>query len=352
MTLRIADGYEQYGTSIANLPRFYVANGGWTQMVTGRDGGTGKAVRLYASIGVDGYLTVPMDNLSEFYTGVAYYCEEINQNLNDAEWWQFRDNTTIHLSLTLTADGQLQVYRGPVYSNLLATSGAKRLRQDIWYYIECHFQIADSTTVECQVRVNEEVWITIPLGTDTRNGANAYCTNMQFNANGSQTGFYIDDLYLCDTTGPYNTSFLGDMRVVPAFPNGNGDYSDFIGKDGDSTDNYLQVDETTPDLDTSYVQSSTLNQKDNYNFDDLVVTPIEIFGAVVYVLATKTDSGSRIGRHLYTSAAGTDVEGSDFYASQGAWQYFTQVWERHPVNKFEWTETTINAFKAGYKVSG
>ena len=66
--------------------------------------------------------------------------------------------------------------------------------------------------------------------------------------NGATTANYdYDDLYICDGTtvpGEPVNDFLGDVRVDTLYPNGNGNSSQWVGQDANSTDNYLNVDDT------------------------------------------------------------------------------------------------------------
>ena len=75
----------------------------------------------------------------------------------------------------------------------------------------------------------------------------------------------FDDVYLMAGTGD---EFLGDCTVATLLPTGNGFVNQFVGSDGNSTDNYLLVDEQPPSS-TDYVGSATTGQQDLYTLTNL-----------------------------------------------------------------------------------
>ena len=188
----------------------------------------------------------------------------------------------------------LEVKRGPT---VLATS-PKALKINRWYYVELQVFIDDSNG-SYDLRVNEET-ILSGSNVDTKHSALSTCDQICFSA-GYATGFnncYIQDIYLLDNNGTFNNSFLGDIRVDCLYPNGNGSSSQFIGSDGNSTDNYLLVNEATLNEDTSYVESSTVNDIDLYQMDSMSSSPLDsnsIYGVQAVNVTKKDDAGARDG---------------------------------------------------------
>lgn len=65
---------------------------------------------------------------------------------------------------------------------------------------------------------------------------------------------YIDDFYVDDTTGETSPSIVvPDHRFRLMLVRGNGYSSEWVGNDGDSIDNYLNINETPSDQDLSYL---------------------------------------------------------------------------------------------------
>ena len=257
----------------------------------------------------------------------------------------FGDSTLEQVSVELDGSNRLTVERG---ATLLATS-EKALLFGKGYFIEIKWSIANSIGADSfVVRVNGETWITLDAATDTQARASNNMDLIQLE--GAVGTCYFDDLYILDLTGPAPTNdFLGDCRVVCLDPDGNGTTSDFVGSDSNSVDNYLHVDETAPDDDTSYVESSTVNHEDLYTFDNLAVTPDTIFGVQTQAVVKKDDAGARTGK-LLARVGGTTYEGAAFSPSEGAYLNVTEIWELNPDDSAAWEEADVNGAEFGIKV--
>lgn len=91
------------------------------------------------------------------------------------------------------------------------------------------------------------------------------------NAEAQTTGnWFFDDMAVNDNTGSSQTSYPSTGEQFIMAVDGDSGTPQWTGSDADSIDNYLLMDEVTPDDVTTYVQSNTLNQVDNYT---LVATP-------------------------------------------------------------------------------
>jgi hypothetical protein len=145
-----------------------------------------------------------------------------------------------------------------------------------------------------------------------------------------------------------NTDFLGDVRVQALLPTGNGNSSQLVGSDGNSTDNYLLVDEVPPNEDTDYVESATVNDKDTYVFGNLTPTTGTVFGVQIVAEARKTDAGVRsfksVARLSATEADGPDTTLSTTYA------FYMDKRDTKPGGG-SWTITNVNDAEFGVKVT-
>lgn len=173
---------------------------------------------------------------------------------------------TEHVRLKLTA-GTLEALRGGASGTQLFSvasfceTGASAVTP---FYLELKVTLADSGGT-VTVHKNGALFTGATFTGDTKNGG----TNATLDAfaigshsNGPNNTHY-EDLYVCNGAGSTNNDLLGDVSVYTVFPNGNGNSSQWTGSDGNSTDNYLLVDENPPSM-TDYVTSSTLNHVDTY----------------------------------------------------------------------------------------
>jgi hypothetical protein len=75
---------------------------------------------------------------------------------------------------------------------------------------------------------------------------------------------------------------------------GNGDFSQLVGSDADSTNNYLLVNEAGAPVTTSYVESDTVGQRDFYAMGD--IDPVQRHRAGVQVSAYCNNPDGGAGR--------------------------------------------------------
>lgn len=255
------------------------------------------------------------------------------------------DASTLQLDVRLNPDGTLSVTRNAT----VLTTSVFALATGTTYYIELKATINNSGSYE--LRVNGAN-VTSGSGVDTQNTANA--TANQIRIGNSSTGagnanIDYDDLYVCDGTGAANNNFLGDVRVDCLFTNNNGNSSQLVGSDGNSTDNYLLVDEAAPNDDTDYVESSTVGNKDTYAFGNLSHTPASVFGLQIAMAAKKDDAGARSIQSVIRSSA-TELDGTANPLAT-TYTYYLQISETDPNTSAAWTGTNVNAAEFGVKVA-
>lgn len=253
------------------------------------------------------------------------------------------DTGTQHVTLVIDTAGRLVATRA---GTTLGT-GTIIMSSGFYYYIEVKVTISDAAGVVV-TRINEVVDLNLS-SQDTRNGASASVNQFRFwQGDGSHVGIY-DDLYICDTSGGSPTNdFLGDVRVEALFPNGNGNSSQFVGSDSNSTDNYLLVDESTPNGDTDYVESLTVGNKDTYAFGNMTPTTGAVYGVQTLPYARKTDAGTRSIASV-ARLAGTEVD-STSHALPSSYQYQRDIYETKPGGG-AWSVSDVNSAEFGPKVT-
>lgn len=255
----------------------------------------------------------------------------------------FRDGASAQCEVRTNSSNRLYVARN---GTTLGT-GTTTLQTGVWYYVEFKVVIHDSTGVAV-VKLNETTEINLS-GVDTRN-AGTTCDTFQLGDRGSFGGTITwDDLYVLDGTGSSPTNdFLGDVRVQALSPNANGNTSNLVGSDGNSTDNYLLVDESTPNGDTDYVEAAAVGDKDTYNYGALTPTTGSVYGIQILPYARKTDAGTRkiatVARH-----SGTEEDSADLILGS-SYTYLPNIRETKPGGG-AWSISDINAAEFGVKVT-
>lgn len=255
----------------------------------------------------------------------------------------FLESGTVHVDLRNDAGGHLQLTRN---GTVLGT-GATSLSTGVNYYIEVKVTISDTVGV-AEIKINGVAELTLS-SQDTRNGGSGVINQLKLGNFANYVVKYFDDLYVCDTSGSTNNTYLGDVRIESLFPNGNGNYSQFTGSDGNSVDNYLLVDETTPNEDTDYVEDSNVNDIDTYAYTDVTPTTGSVYGVQILPRARKTDAGSRSIRTV-ARLSGTDAVDSSDIALSTSYVYLPVIRETKPGGG-SWTLTDVNNSEFGTKLT-
>lgn len=337
MTLRFIDSFDHYATADLGLKYNDVSSG----LIS-----AGNGRRSTASLRFNGSSSTvakTLDAQATWIVGFAFRVTSLPGG--DTTFLIFRDAGTTQCDVRLRSDGTLRVTRN---GTALATS-SNAILANTTYYIETKAVINDTTgSMEVRVNGSSSGWISI-TGQDTKNTANASANVIALTGAINASSTDMDDLYICDGQGSVNNDFLGDVRVDCYLPDGNGNSSQLVGSDSNSTDNYLLVDEAAQNGDTDYVQSATVNNKDTYAFANMAHTPSSIFGTQLNMIAKKDDGGTRSICSVCRSG-GADYDG-DSQVMGTSYSDYRQVREVDPATSAAWTRSDLNSAEFGVKVS-
>lgn len=265
--------------------------------------------------------------------------------------------TTSEIGVSFCADGGAVQHANVVRNNSTGLLEARRgatvvatgttvLSAGTWYFIEMQATIADSGGT-IKVRLNGASTNEIDFTGDTKNAGTSTLIDA-IRLENRTTNNRVDNLYVLNSTGTTNTTFLGAVRVHTLAPNGNGATSQFTGSDGNQTDNYQLVDEL-PYSTVDYVASSTSGQRDTYILDDLPAGYHQIMGLQSNVTSLKDTAGSRSLKSAIRS------NGSVYYGISRPLginaQTHSDVFESSPVTSLVWTSAEVNNLEGGMEVA-
>lgn len=258
-----------------------------------------------------------------------------------------QSGTTAQVELRVSATRALTVTRN---GTLLATS-TTILSTGVWYYVELKISISDTAGVVAMQINGASETLTFVTGNatnqDTRNGTPTTVDTVKFQGAGAQI-ITIDDLYVIDTTtgsAPAN-DFLGDCRVEAMLPSTAGNYAQWTPL---SSTNVSNVDESSPDGDTSYNSSSTANQIDSFNYTNITPSSATIYGIQYALSARKDDAGTRTIAPLSRQSS-TDYASATTHNLSTSYAYYVQVKEQNPATSAAWTVSDVNSnSEFGYK---
>jgi hypothetical protein len=292
-------------------------------------------------------------NLASGVIGVAFktatHLTTYNRNLIVL----FDTTSNVQMGLKANADGTLSVYRTS-HSNILGTS-TFALLPNTWYYIELKWKISDSISAnDVIVYIDGTDVLNLAATTDTKNTANAYATHYAFGGDtpttttGTNAISFFDDHYLIDLTGSVNNAPLGPVRIQTLSPSANGNTSQFTGSDGNTVNNFQQVDDI-PLNTADYNDGTTSGNKDTYGYTDTVAATTTIKGLTINSVVTKTDTDPR-GVKPVVRHSGTDYDGTELLLSASTVNN-QQVYETNPGTSSGWTKSDVDAAEFGLKVS-
>jgi hypothetical protein len=288
--------------------------------------------------------TIPAS--SKVIIGSGVQCNTAGQ---PSYYWTFYGDAgaTAHITVHRNSSGFLEIRRGTTAGTLLAT-GTTSIPINVWAYVEVSATISD-TVGEVHVRLNGISTDEVSYTGDTKNGGTASTIDkVQFGTASGSNNIYFTDIYICDDTGSApNNTFLGDVTVRTLAPNGNGNSSQLLGSDGNSTDNYLLVDEK-PFSSVDYAGSGTTGQKDTYALDNLPASATSVYGVQVNANILKSDASASQSRIVIRSG-GTDYGGTTRALSTSAITY-TETYNQNPNTSASWTAANVNGLEAGMEV--
>ena len=243
-----------------------------------------------------------------------------------------------------SSSGAIEIRRGNSGGTLLASSTIVT-PASAWFYLEISVTISD-TIGEVHVRLDGSTTDIVSYTGDTKNGGTA-STIDRISITTITNATQVTDFYLLNDSGSTNNTFLGDVAVRALSPNGNGNASQLVGSDGNSTDNYLLVDEK-PFSGTDYTGSPTTGQKDTYTVADLPAYTSTVYGVQVTANMLKSDAGASQSRTVIRTG-GTDYGGTTQVLSTSAATY-SELYEQNPNTSNAWTTGEVNGLEAGMEV--
>lgn len=225
----------------------------------------------------------------------------------------------------------------------------------VWYYGKVRFLIHDSAgEVEFLLSggaFGTDTSIISLTGLDTRNGGvgdfdRVFWGNVVATGGGALITSRYQDFAVCDTTGaaPMN-DFHAEGRILVPGITGNGDVNDWTASP--AVANYLNVDETPNDGNTTYNHTDTVNDEDLFTHAG-VGSPSTVYGVKVSSMMAKDTAGTDNVRSIIKTG-GTVYEGPSIAVIGSTYAKVPALWEDNPGTTNPFTSTEVNAMQVGYK---
>jgi hypothetical protein len=338
MALLFVDGFDHYQS--ADFLRKWSGSNTSFQTISTTLGRRGGGCMLYP------YNTFKNlnSNYSTLIAGFGFYIGAFPTGANQpVALLSFSNGADPRVWMGASSAGELVVHNQG--NTVLGKTRPNVVQAGAWAYIEMK-AVGGTSTGAVEVRVNGVTELTLTnVNTGTTTFASigfALYTGILFTTSSS---LRIDDVYVCDTSGATNNDFLGDCRVDAYYPTSEGTTQSWTPTP--SGTHYTTVDEV-PVSTTDYVEAVTANAVELFGFNDLVNTPLSIFGVQVNSCARKTDAGSRAINNT-ARVAGANYYGPDLTLSDTT-NYRLSVFGTNPATSAAWSKDEINATEFGVRL--
>ncbi len=325
-----------YSTAAQAASGLWTAFGGTIHTSGLPAGNIGSTAASFGPSG--GAITVP--SAAGPYT-VGFRFVSTSAYTNDQEICHLSDaSNNSQVTFLSNSGGTITAKRGSGNGTTLGVSSGTNLLQNVWQYIE--FQVTVSATVgTVAIRINGATVLNL-TGVNTLGGGGAAVIG-KISIGSNLTNFF-QDLYIADSTGSYNNTFLGDVHVSVFNPTSNGTYTAYT-PNGAAT-LWQSVSASTPADSTVFASDSTPGDRMSVNLASSSVTGT-IAGVVNVGRMKKTDSGTRTSALTVTNNS-VDSIGSTISLGT-SFAYFTQVQETDPNTGVPWTNSGFNTTQVGVK---
>lgn len=280
--------------------------------------------------------------ITEAYYRAAFYW---TGSQNTAHFY-IHNGTQQLLSLTGVNGGLQAVTINNLATSIGTTSGAPN--NATWTVVEVYFKCVNAS--DGRVIIKFDGVTVLDWTGNTNPSAYAAPSWMAFDS-GKQAGIIVvvDDLAVNDTAGSVNNSWAGDGTIALILPNANGDSSQWVGSDGNSTDNYLLVDDNPANDATDYVSTTLSSQKDLYN---LASMPALAAGGTIitvqpFFIGLRMDAGVVTALQPGIKSGTTESWGTAQNLTTAYAAYRGTIHETDPNTGAAWTEAAVNALQAG-----
>lgn len=278
---------------------------------------------------------------------IGFDFRRVSSTAGESIFLYLREGSTVHLYASATETGVINVYRGD--GTLLGSTTAGAILEDTFGFVELEAGI-DNAAGFAVLSVNGEELLTITAA-DTRNGGTLgevdqvllACSSPGFPLTSNLHDF--DHVYVLDDNGaaPLNAK-LGPIRVDILYPTSNSGTPGFTPSAGT---NYQNVDDTTPDDDATYNQTTTPGAEDRFGITDLPSASSSIFATQLRTVAKRSDAGL-IDVIPAIVSSGTQADGVT-QALGSSYIEYTDLFLQNPDGDIPWDDAAINALEIGYR---
>jgi len=254
------------------------------------------------------------------------------------------------VAIQMNSDGTLELWN--IEDSAQIGSDSSVLSLNTWHLLELKVDCTTIASTAIEAKINGTAF-----ASGTINLA-AGISSIQLGFQGFITGdLYFDDIAINDDTGSFQNSWPEEGKIIHLKPNAAGDNSAW-------TNDYLSVDEVTPDNATTLVSSNTLDQIDDHNIEAPASLGTSDTINVVQVGARFNGVGASANAsfvlRIKAAASGTVEESSAITPASATWvtnaaaaprNYSLTLYDLPGESTTVWTKADLEAAQIGYRLS-
>lgn len=352
--LRFFDGFETYTTSACMDRRYSLAVSPPVPNSVGRLHGNSA---MAASLSILRTRSLTLQNTWTYGFGYRYNSGSITTDTDSFPLIWLR-GTSEQISLKwekVSGENTFEwvIMRGATELGRTSSVGtAGKFTGLNWHYFEFQCTL-DPVAGSFELRHNTQVILTDagPINTADSGLAGGDVAEFAYRNNRHN----VDDMYILDSTGTVNNSFLGDSVIEGRFPTGEDlAVHDWLIENAGvgSIDTYWEVCDaptcvTSP---TQYIFSATINDDAMMTFNALSFITGQVHAVKVSSDAFLDTSGTREFAHLVRSGGTTYQPGTTHSVAQTNSQSFEDILELDPDTGVKWTVAGVNAADFGMRL--
>lgn len=264
-----------------------------------------------------------------FGAGIAHWITSLPSQATAIAAFKDQGGTTQFL-LVCNVDGSLKYVLGnnPNGVNVIGTSGPGALYVGAYVHLEAKHAMGNTTSGSSWLRVNKKAAITA-TGIDNVTSLFVECTTVEwFPTATSEFGLrYGADPFAWDTSGSYNTDWIGNKVSVPIALVADTASADWTPNGAASA--YQCLDETAPNGATDFIEAAAVNDETECDLADPPSWVSNI--ACVSIMSVQTlDSAGSSQTELSLRSAAAYAQGADRALSYPAWTMYADHIQRDP----------------------
>lgn len=293
---------------------------------------------VYCSAGYDSGFPFPLT--TGVYLGCSVYVDVV---LATGSWYDpivglaYNNTSGCHCHINFTVDGAVRAYANwnstPIQTTANGLIGAYS-----WHYIEIYCY-SDVSAGVMKVWVDDALVID-QSGLDTVVGTQGNQLGIFGAASGGHWTANFQDIYV-------STDRLGPCKVSAYDVDSDGNYTQWSPLGAGS--HYVEVDDATPDGDTSYNDGDAVGEKDSYG---VTAESLDTIHALQVRSIAKRSEDITIGkfRHFIRQSA-ADYVASQIHTVVGSYSNYVDIWESDPSDSNPWTQAKIESAEFGVEVT-